>query len=86
MRNPGGYLIGHCEDGRIAECDTFTCAHCQRVTFVKPKQKPEDVGGLCKICMGLICPQCTGQGCVPFERTLEAQEARGRMLRDMGLE
>lgn len=74
MRNAGGYLQ-ITEDGRVREHDSFSCRHCNRVTFVKVRQKPEDIGGLCKICMGLICPACVGEPCVTLEARLQAQEA-----------
>ena len=79
MRNPGGYACIVEPDRPTRECDTFTCAHCNRVTHVKPGARAEDIGGLCKQCMGLICPRCVGQACVPFEKKLEAWEARERL-------
>lgn len=64
------------------ECDTFTCGHCQRIVFVKPKQDAADTGGLCKVCMTLICPRCVGaQVCLPFMKKLEAEENRDRIRR-----
>lgn len=62
------------------ECDTFTCAHCQRIVFVPVKQKPEDMGGLCRICDGLVCPQCVGKGCTPWEEAMRRIEARSAAL------
>ena len=66
------------------ERDTFTCAHCQDIIHVHPKARPEDVGGLCKACMGLICPACVTRaqkyGCEPFIRKVEQIEHRERML------
>lgn len=85
MRNPGGYLIGWHEDGAV-ERDTFTCAHCNRVSFVKPRERPEDIGGLCKCCMGLICSKCVDEGvCAPLEKRLQEMEARHDALRSYGL-
>lgn len=68
------------------ERDTFTCFHCNRVKHVKPRERPEDTGGLCKCCMKLICAKCVAAGnCVPFEKKLEAAEARDRALRSYGM-
>jgi len=68
------------------EIDNFTCFHCSSVVFVKPRQSPEDTGGLCKQCMQLICPRCVGLGtCTPFEKKMEYFEARDRSRRSMGL-
>jgi len=85
MLRPGGYLTGVSRDGRKEEADTFTCRHCQRIIVVRTRERAEDLGGLCKTCMGLVCPHCAGGVCMPFERSLELAEARGRMLRDIGL-
>lgn len=71
------------------ECDTFTCAHlsptCMGVVHVFPKMRPEDIGGLCKQCMKLICPNCVGLGCTPLEKAIEASERRSRTLASYGL-
>lgn len=70
----------------VAECSTTTCAHCNAITHVKAKQRPEDIGGLCKLCMGLVCPKCVDAGpCVPFEERLAREEARYEALRSYGL-
>jgi hypothetical protein len=76
MRNPHGILITSGPDG-VVEADTFLCNHCNGIVMVKPKQAPEDIGGMCKQCMGMTCPRCTAQGsCTPFEKALQQQEAR----------
>ncbi len=66
------------------ERDTFTCGHCSRIVLVHPKDRPEDIGGLCKVCFGLICPPCVGllikYGCTPFIKKIEAIEHQERML------
>jgi len=85
VRRPGGYTCVTDPDGGRQECDTFTCAHCNRLTHVEARQKPEDVGGLCKACMGLICRWCVGHACVPFLKKLDQMEARDRALRSYGL-
>lgn len=88
MRNPGGYgIITDRLDGKITEeRDTFTCGHCQFVVEVKPFQDPASLGGLCKICMKLICPPCYGKDrCRPWEKALEKSESRDRFLRSAGL-
>lgn len=74
--------IGH---GRN-EFDTMTCGHCNRVVHVQARQRPEDIGGLCKQCMRPICPECVNDGrCVPFEKKLEEAEERDRVRRSYGL-
>lgn len=86
MRKPGGYAVWTDADGQVKETDTFTCHHCQFVVFVPARTDPANLGGLCKQCMGLICPTCVAKGiCTPFEKALEQMEARGRFLRSAGL-
>lgn len=85
MRKPQGYALAVDPSGKTSlECDTFTCNHCNSVVFVQAKAAPETLGGFCTLCMKNICPKCTGKTCVPFEKKLEAMEARSRLLRAMG--
>lgn len=73
-------------DGKTKEGETFTCGHCNKVTFVKPWTDPADLGGLCKGCMRLVCGPCVDQlRCDPIEKKLERSEARGAALRSYGL-
>lgn len=96
MRNPGGYAFIvnptpskiRLDGGRvdfacegITEYDSFTCYHCGRVKHVKAKERPEDLGGLCKQCMKLICPGCVDQGCTPLEKKIEQMEQRDYLRR-----
>lgn len=86
MKHAGNW---HCitnENGSIREQDSFTCGHCSKIVLVGPKQKGEDIGGMCKICYNLICGPCADLGiCEPFEKKLEKQEARDRFRRQAGL-
>lgn len=72
----------HVKSG-IFETDTFTCFHCSRVTRVKPKMDAADLGGLCKVCMKLICSHCVGKGCDPLEEKLKRSEDRDRFRRSL---
>lgn len=86
MRSPGGYALICDPVSGLREMDTFTCKHCNGVKYVRPKERPEDLGGLCKVCMGLICGPCVNDGtCVPFEKKLEQVEARDRARRSYGI-
>jgi hypothetical protein len=85
MRNAGGYAFSFSPDGIHQECDTFTCAHCGGIVHVKSKCNPDDLGGMCRLCMKMICPQCVDLGCTPFEKRLEQVEKRDRILRSYGL-
>lgn len=71
-------------DGNKA-CSSFTCQHCNRVIPVPFGSDPSDIGGLCKSCMGLICPQCVGRGgCDPIEAKIDRMENLRRFLQDVG--
>lgn len=83
MLRPGGYAQIVDPEGPLREYDTFTCAHCNRVTHVKARARPEDVGGLCKQCMGLVCAACVGEACVPFLKRLDQMEARARFRAEL---
>jgi hypothetical protein len=60
----------------VQEMDSFTCAHCQRITFVGARTNPEDLGGRCTCCDKLICKGCVGKTCRPIERWLEQMESK----------
>lgn len=101
MRNPQGYArlfdpdpkgeqprTGHQGVASLQQCgeaDTFTCNHCQAIVHVAPRCDPADLGGLCKQCMKLVCPQCHASGrCVPWEKQMEQAEARAAARRSYG--
>ena len=68
------------------ELDTYSCGHCGSIRHVRPRERPEDTGGLCKQCMRLICPHCLETGrCDPLEKKLERAEQRERTLKSYGL-
>jgi len=65
----------------VEERNAFTCAHCQRIVHVRPRQDPASLGGVCKSCMGLVCPRChgrvvSGDGCTIWEKQMDAMERR----------
>lgn len=87
MRRPQGYAVITTPGVPTQEFDTFTCKHCQRIVLVQPNRDMITTdGGFCHKCFGLICDTCAAKGvCTPFERQLEAEEARWRLQRQMGL-
>ena len=74
-------------EGKVVnENETFTCGHCQHITDVGPKQRLDELGNMCLVCMRPCCKQCTfemthGGGCAPFEKKLERIEARANARR-----
>lgn len=100
MLRPQGYAIIVDPDAQTREFDTITCNHCQKLVFMKPghtrqafdagdKTNPStahDPGGFCRQCMQPVCGACADLGtCTPFEKKLEAMEARGRLLASIGI-
>jgi hypothetical protein len=72
-----GYAVTVDQSGTVEE-DTITCAHCNSVVFLKPRE----ISGSCRMCYGFLCPTCVDAGtCTPFEKKLERMEARERLLR-----
>lgn len=85
MRQPQGYTIITGPAPGTGELDSFTCAHCNKVQFVKPMERAEDMGGICHLCgdksrPSFICKWCVGKGCDPFEEKLKRMEKRSHFM------
>ena len=80
MRNPGGYAFifdpGVDVFNGIREYDTFSCVHCNKVVFVKPRCDPADAGGFCTCCGDHICKDCVGKPCDHLQKKLARMETR----------
>lgn len=100
MLKPGGYAQIMAPDPTVVnfdrlrrakipagtfEADVFTCHHCNHVVHVKPGAIPDELGSMCRSCMKMVCPACAPKGCTPWEKQLEAWEARDRALRSYGM-
>lgn len=99
MIRPGGYAIIVDPEAPTIEFDTVTCNHCQQVVRVKAGSAMtvyymrnaagvlvEEAGAFCRLCMAPICLNCHARGvCVPWEKQMEAMEARDRFLRSAGI-
>ena len=97
MRNEGGYSQIFFPDGRMRttvdlngtkvqlngsmlEASTYTCFHCNKVVHVLPKADVNAVG-MCRNCMKPICQECSNKPCAPWEKKMQAEEARAMALR-----
>lgn len=79
-----GHLAVTGPDGTI-EQETFTCAHCSCIVVVKYRATPEELGGACRHCDAMVCPDCVRVGrCTPFEKRIEEHEARMRLREQVG--
>lgn len=76
------------QDGKITrEVDSFTCAHCNFINFVKCWPPTAEEGGFCRACYLHICIACDTAGlkCVPTEKRIEAMESRDRFRKALGV-
>jgi hypothetical protein len=80
MLRPGGYSILIDPETGTVENDTFTCAHGQKVTFLKPFVRADEQGGFCRKCMSLVCKDCAGKGCNPIMKQVEEWEKIGNRI------
>lgn len=94
-----GYATLVTPDQPVAERDSLTCGHCQRVVWVKAgsvctvylifdpdtQREREEPGAFCRVCMRPVClkPSCLARCCV-WERRLEISEAKDRLRRMVG--
>lgn len=100
MYRPQGYAVIADPDAPmpVLERDTVTCGHCQRIVETKAgtvatvylvfdgQRYHEEPGAGCRVCMRAICLPCYEKGtCTPWERRMEAIEARDRFLRSAGI-
>lgn len=99
MRRPTGFATIIDPDRPPIERDTTTCNHCGCVIFTKPNSAAtvylildrrtlhwqEEAGAFCRVCMRPVCLSCHDHGtCRPWEKALEAAEARDRLRRSVG--
>lgn len=75
---PGG--VGEYTDVfGVTEVHCSTCSHCQRQTEFPSMRKMMDYVEICRGCMKLICLECVGKPCTPYEKEVERQEAEARL-------
>jgi hypothetical protein len=78
MLRPNGFTFAFDYNGNVHEGETYMCGHCGAHKHVRPRERPEDIGGLCKRCMKLLCPGCVENGdCDPIEAKLDRWEKHG---------
>lgn len=95
MLKAEGYSVITEPGKRSLEHDTFTCAHCNAITFTSPGfGKPLQVAivgwkgdvrmqdaGFCRLCYRHICPRCEAKKeCTPLMKKIEEEEAIARKL------
>lgn len=74
-------------DGYLVKTSySSTCSHCQRGTDFPSMKRMTDYVDICRGCMKLICLQCVGKPCVPFEKQCEIDEAEYRLRKRLELD
>jgi len=83
---PGGVGEYFDELGVGREVYASTCAHCQSITEFPSRRTMMDYVEICRGCMRLICLQCHGKPCRPYEKFVDEQESefqlQQRLIRD----
>ena len=78
---PGG-VAEYFEPLGVKTVYTSTCAHAhcgQRITEFPSMREMHKYVDVCRSCMRLICLECAGKPCVPYEKELERQEREARL-------
>ena len=76
---PGGVSEYFDPIGGVTTLHCSTCAHCQRHTEFPSMRKMHEHVDVCRGCMKLICLECAGKPCRPYEKEVERQEAEARL-------
>jgi hypothetical protein len=77
----GQYFEGCCWSGNLKEVHHSSCAHCQTGTEFPSMKEMMNYVEICRGCMKLICLECAGKPCRPWEKECERQEMEGRLRR-----
>lgn len=94
MLRAEGYSVINAPGERAIEQDTYTCGHCNFITFTQPGLgKPLQTAviqpggtvimkdaGFCRKCWRHICPRCENFECQPLEAKIEREERTARKL------
>lgn len=71
---PGGVNELFMPGATVMETHTSTCSHCQKISEFSSRRTMMDHVEICRGCMRLICLQCAGQPCRPYEKEVERLE------------
>ena len=83
---PGAVAEEFNADGNITTYYSSTCSHCQHITNFESRRKMHESVDVCRGCMKLICLECVGKPCGPYEKVAEWIEACSRHAKALGLE
>lgn len=86
---PGGlsqYFNEYGWSGQVKELYSSTCSHCQRLTEIPSRRTMMDHVEICRGCMRLICLECVGKPCRPYELEAERNEREHELGRKIQIE
>jgi hypothetical protein len=81
----GQYFDGPMWSGKLVETHSSACHHCQKLTEFPSMKRMMDYVDICRGCMKLICLECHGKPCRPFEAEAERQEQMAEIQRRVQL-
>lgn len=76
MSQKAGGVNFYCDGYTVKENSTSTCKHCQRITDIPSQREMMKHVDICRQCMGLICLECAGKPCTPWQRRIDEMEKR----------
>jgi hypothetical protein len=68
------------------ESHSSTCHHCQHITDFPSVKRMFDHVDVCRGCMKLICLECVGKPCRPFEKEAERLEREAELTSKINLQ
>ena len=84
-QKPGSVGLLFDPETGLVETHCSVCSHCQRISEFPSLRKMHEHVDVCRTCMKLVCLECAGKPCLPWEKQVEYMEARDRLFRDLGL-
>ena len=74
MIKPGGINTYYDPVFGEVESHSSTCRHCQKLSEFPSRRKMMEHVDVCRGCMELICLECVGKPCLPYEKRAELEE------------
>lgn len=86
-QKPKSVAIFTC-DGASVEMAASRCAHCPAPIEVPNMRRLTDHADICRLCNKLVCINCAGKPCAPWEKTISRMEEESyrkeQFLKSMG--
>ena len=83
---PGGLNEVFVPGGATVETHSSTCSHCQRQTDFPSLRTMFEYVDICRGCMKLICQDCAGNPCRPYEKEAERLENEEYLKKQLAMQ